>query len=353
MPPVLDDGARAAGAAVVLAAHGSRRPRPHVTAHETARLLSAYLCGTHSGVLARTSAGRRRGLPPRAVAAAHRALGTPDREAPLVAVARARWEPEEQAELERSLRGALAHPQIVDLILYGSQARGGRTGYSDVDAILVIADEAADEASALRSLRGCVLAAERAVLRYQPMQHHGFDVVTPRLLSMAGGLDLPAAALAEARSLSGSGVVGRLADDPARAGVRLRGMVGTLRGLTAWPAHPWQAHGVVSMFALLPTLYLQALGRSVPKWRSFAEARVQFPDEWWSYDVLAAVRARWPRRRYPALDLAASALRNPWAAVAVWRRLPQRLGEPVAALLTPELLAALQSVAGGMEARLP
>src|SRR5205823_7548356 len=104
----------------------------------------------------------------------------------------------------RRLASLLDDEHVVELVLFGSQARGGTTGFSDVDAILVISDEAAEEPSILRSLRRRVLAAQRAALAHQPMQHHGFELATPMLLRDAGAaLGLPRVALDEARSLGG------------------------------------------------------------------------------------------------------------------------------------------------------
>ena len=151
--------------------------------------------------------------------------------------------------------------------MYGSQARGGTTAFSDVDAVLVISDHAAESRAALRSLRPRVLATQRAVLAYQPMQHHGFEVATPRLLQAAGAaLELPAVALVETRAVVGGQVTACYAarnqlGDPQS----LRRIVGILAKITSWPAHPWALHGVVSMFELVPALYLQARGRAVPK----------------------------------------------------------------------------------------
>ena len=114
------------------------------------------------------------------------------------------WRPNDQNSLARALDAALTHPGVIDLVMFGSQAGGRTTGFSDVDAILVISDEIAGDATEMPSLRRCVLAAQRAVIRYQPMQHHGFEIVTPTLLRDASGaLALPAVALAETRSLRG------------------------------------------------------------------------------------------------------------------------------------------------------
>jgi hypothetical protein len=312
---------------------------------EISRALSGYLCGTESGLLARTSSGRRRGQTPEKISAAHRAIRICDTADHRIELGHDLWEPDEGRELVGSLRRALTQAHVVELVFFGSQARGARTGFSDVDAVLVIADEAADDPAKLRSLRTYVVAAQRAVLRHQPMQHHGFEVATPRLLvSASEALALPAIALSETRSLNGRAVHARVANGSARGRSTLADLVRSLRALAAWPHHPWQAHRVVSMFELLPTLYLQSVGSWVAKSRSFSKAREHFSGDWWAYDVLNDVRRCWPRQRYPLLEHAVTLLRNPWAAVALWRRLPEPLPANIQTLLTPELLRALQSL---------
>jgi hypothetical protein len=265
-----------------------------------------------------------------------------------------RWEPADESRgLADALRRSVDRPGVVDLIVFGSQARGGMTGFSDVDAILVVEDDAADDPKALRGLRARVVAAQRAVLGYQPMQHHAFEVTTPRLLATAAqSSDIPAIALTESRSLLGRRVDANfepVGDEHARA--RLADLVGITTHVTAWPRHPWLLHGLVSMFELLPALYLQALGRVVPKWRSFAEAREGFGEDWRPYDVLEQVRATWPRRPRPALRAASAALRNPWVTVALWRRAPARRIEPAATMLTTDCLEALRGLARAMNER--
>jgi hypothetical protein len=250
------------------------------------------------------------------------------------------------------LQAALEHPCVHDLVFYGSQARSGRTGFSDVDAILVVADEAADDVSILRALRPQVLRAQRAVLSFQPMQHHGFEVVTPTLLRAGSeALALPAAALQNTRSLNGRTVSATVADRKEQSRVGLSQLAGSLERTNAWPGHPWVVHRLVAMFELLPSLYLQAKGAVIPKWRSFDAARGDFGGSWWPYDVLRDVRLAWPRLRRPALEWAASTVRNPWVAVAAWRRAPVRLPAPVDELLSDRLLDGLRRLATTMEER--
>jgi hypothetical protein len=310
------------------------------------RSLSGYLCGTHSGTLARRRGER---LDPSSLAALHSRVTESDGRGPL---AHETWQPEPRhAVLRAALRGILAGaPGVIDLIVFGSQARGSATGFSDLDAVLVIQDRIAEDPPALRALRGRVLTAQRAVLAHQPMQHHGFEVVTPRLLGRAErSLAMPFEAMAESRSLLGASVRASFASVPlADAGARLRALLESSLEKCAWPRHPWDLHVAVSQFELLPALFLQARGQATTKHSSFEEARSYFPRQWWAYDVLASVREQWPRRRRPELEIAAHATRNPWLAVDVWRRLPVVAPRRVRALLSQQCLDALRAIAAHM-----
>ena len=307
--------------------------------------LSGYLCGTHSGLLSPVRRGERG---PEALALAHRALGAQAVSAPDSELGPRMWTLADSKIADR-LRTALDHPAVIELILFGSQSRGSVTGFSDVDAILVINDEAAENPKVLRSVRPRVLSAERAVLAYQPMQHHGFEVATPKLLQTASeALALPATALADTSSLYGRTVRATLSNGSERGREPLMALIRSLVSVPSWPGHVWKAHRLIAMFELLPVLYLQCRGESVPKWQSFDEVRNEFPDSWWPYDVLNEVRLAWPRTRRRRVELAAALARNPWVAVAAWRRLPARVPEQVRPLLTHRVLEGLRKLARAM-----
>jgi hypothetical protein len=296
---------------------------------------------------------RRRGnrLPLAALARRHEELPQVAAE-PTSVLGGAQWEPPHAArELESRLRSCVNGPGVVELVLFGSQARGGTTAFSDVDAILVIEDATAEDPAALSALRGSVLAAQRAVVAYQPMQHHGFEVATPKLLGRGrDSLGIPAVALTETRSLRGNAIEAMF--EPVPAAESRKRLTELLRNtaVSAWPRHAWRLHGLVSMFELLPALYLQARGREIPKWRSFDEAHSDFGDAWWPYDVLREVRDVWPRTSSVTLRAGIAGLRNPWAAVAAWSRLPSpEAPEAVRRLLSQECLAALRELARDME----
>jgi hypothetical protein len=309
------------------------------------RSLSGYLCGTHSGWLTRRR-GDRLGL--EGLSARQGALESA-RPAETLRL-ETRWQPDEgAATLAERLVTALKHPAVVDLLVYGSHASGTTTGFSDLDAVLVIEDRAAADGATLRELRPHVLAAQRAVLAYQPMQHHGFEVATPTLLASAdAALELPREALVGVRSVFGRRIDAGFSGNAPDAARRLSSMVAQLSLLPAWPRHPWKLHGAVSMFELLPALYLQAAGVATSKASSFAVARERFENGWWPYSVLEQVREAWPRRRNRSLELAAAAARNPWVAVAAWTRLPSGWPAGIRPLLTASCLKGLKALARRM-----
>jgi hypothetical protein len=181
------------------------------------------------------------------------------------------------------------------------------------------------------------------------MQHHGFELATPRLLGDAGALGLPRVALREARSLRGRAVAARL---PATDGLadpeRLVEVGRAVLRLGAWPRHPWRLHRLVSMFELLPVLYLQSRGVEVPKWRSFSRAQAEFDADWWPYDVLRDVRSAWPASSPTILRGSATAVRNPWLAVELWSRTPTAPPREVTSLLTADCLDALRALTSRM-----
>jgi hypothetical protein len=314
-------------------------------AREVAHGLSAYLCGTSSRFLRSA-----RSIDPASIAARHRLISISSVDGSSVSLGVARWDPDgDTGALRDTLASALSLPGVLDLIVFGSQARGGTTGYSDLDAMLLLDDVVADDAARMRSLRPYVLAAGRAVLAYQPMQHHGFLVCTPRLLHHASAaLGMPAEAFGETASLLGAGAEASFAVTSDRRRP-FRKLAETLLLTRSWPRHPWNLHLRLSMFELVPVLYLQASGRVTEKHRSFVEARREFGDGWWPYDVLDEVRRRWPRQRRPGVRVLSTLLRNPWLALAAWRRVPVvRSAEQVRVLLTPECLRGLQSLISKM-----
>jgi len=319
-----------------------------------AHRLAGYLTGTHSG--AHTLRSCRR-VTRRAVVEQFQLLG-PFRKhtAETLALGGTCWEPgdDDERELHASLVECLKTAPVIDLVLFGSLARGTTTGYSDVDAILVVADDVPTDGQRLARLRPRILAAQRAVLAYQPMQHHGFLVVTPRLLlEGAAVLGLPVETLTETRSLLGGAIEVGL-DGPgsaASAFARFDSLRRTLQEMSSWPAHTWWLHRAVAMFELAPALYLEACGQPCPKHASFDIARRDFPDAWPAYDVLEEVRRMWIRQSSGLVRCGATLTRNPWTTVAALRRIPIRPPHRITELLSDAPPDDLKRVVSLMAAR--
>ena len=312
------------------------------------RLLAGYLCGTHSGLHA-----ARKPVRATAVVEAIRASRLEGRAADGVRALETRpWSPgdEHERRLHAQLTTALQTDAVLDLIVYGSIARGTTTGYSDVDAVLVIRDECALDRVRLRELRGRVLAAERAVTVYQPLQHHGLQIATPGLLTRASAaLGMPSETLSSAVSLFGRPVNASFEQLPVPPDQRFLAFAAALRRTQEWPRHIWELHRAISMFELVPALYLQGRGLRCEKHESFRLARTDFPALWAPFDVLGEVRDGWPRVRHPTLQRAATVLRNPWTAVAAWRRLPAPAPAAITQRLGAEVLEALHQILRAME----
>jgi hypothetical protein len=318
-------------------------PQSAAASATLARSLSGYLCGTHSGVLRHRQGDR---VAPRGLGQLADASHRPEASTTME-VGGERLE----GDLAERLRHVLTDPAVVDLVVFGSLARASTTGFSDVDAILVLDDQVVRDPGALKRLRRSVLRAERSILAYQPMQHHGLEVVTAgQLAQVDAATGLPAPAFACTKSLFGRRLeagVAATADLP-RARRLLGQMARTLAGYRAWPRHPWNVHRLISMFELLPALFLQARGEAIRKHLSFAAAARHFGADWWPYERLAQVRDRWPRTRRPGLESAARVVRNPWVAVTAWTRLPIPAPPVARELLDAETLAALGSLSGRM-----
>jgi hypothetical protein len=316
-------------------------------ARTVVRGLSGYLCGTTSQLV-----GRSKRKDPNFLARAHELIGSVSTATNSLGMAR--WMPEGAlGALRTRLAYLLDRPGVVDLVVFGSASRGSMTGFSDLDAILVVSDETADDRDALERLRPFVLSAQRGVLSYQPMQHHGFLVTTPRLLTHGlEPLDLPRQALAGSRSLLGRPIRAASAKVEFDARRQFLQIAGAVTKLRRWPTRACEAHLRISLFELLPALFCQASGRAVEKHESFALSREELPADWRPYDVLQTVRRLWPRTPSRTLAALMKATKNPWVAHAVWRRRPSATVPPaVASLLTQDLLESLNRLTMAMTAR--
>jgi hypothetical protein len=149
-------------------------------------------------------------------------------------------------------------PVRADLIgvwLHGSLATDDYTGYSDVDALIVVRDAVVHEDAMFRRVRAAIRAALRAVLLFDPLQHHGFFVGVESGLQSWPSSYLPAAALQYARCLWPLSRPVTLCerDEIGEAQAQFQTLVQRLQRAKP-PRTLYQAKALLSQFMLLPTL---------------------------------------------------------------------------------------------------
>ncbi len=219
----------------------------------------------------------------------------------------------------------------VRFFVHGSWSTLDATDYSDLDTLAVLPRELVCDATRLRGARRSIFPTWRVLRRFDPLQHHGHFVLTEIDLDGYPAPMFPAEIWMRATSLHGAqSMVIRTASAPELAQHRFRQLAQSFlrseasRGLR----NAYRLKSDLSVFMLLPCLWLQARGESVSKRESFrrfdevagpasraamneaSRARVR-----WRYEEPA--RARWARRLwfnalFPAM-LDASCARPPCA----------------------------------------
>lgn len=205
-------------------------------------------------------------------------------------------------ELKDDLYGAYIH---------GSIGADEKIHYSDVDALIIIEDDVFQNPTRLAATAYKLNRALKYFYKIDPLQHHGWFVLTEGDLSDYPQTYFPRELFKYARSLlPDKGMNIKLCFDPGKQdyktpfldlalGIRLQLEKG------GCPGNMYQLKGLLSRFMLLPALYCQARDRKgIFKKFSFDAAREDFSASAWAImDEVSGIRANWhyslnPVRRY-------------------------------------------------------
>jgi hypothetical protein len=252
------------------------------------------------------------------------------------------------APLEPWLEGAYAH---------GSTGTNEEVPYSDLDALVILGDRAFESARALTDLAARLGSLQRIMFDFDPLQHHGWFVLTAADLDWYCDAYFPAELFRHARSLLP--VTGGLVNvRPRESGREIREAfaalaTATIRELESGriPSDAYRLKGTLSRILLLPCLYLQARhGTGVFKKASFAAAAAEFPPALWAVmDEISAVRAAWtfapPAWQRLLLTRPVASRRL------IARSLRTTVPAAVRSRLTPELWQAVVRLVRAMQAR--
>jgi hypothetical protein len=201
----------------------------------------------------------------------------------------------------RRLAGEMRGNRGLQLLLHGSLATCDATAYSDVDTLLIVSHDWLESGERVSELRRIVSRAQRWLYRFDPLQHHGFMLVTELDLGRYARWYFPLELLSYAYSLGDVQPiryrVRASAEDRTWLLRRVCERIERLeRGEIPAPATRYALKLVLSEMMLLPTYYLQATGRVMYKRESFAAVRGDFsPEARAAIDALTAWRRDWQR----------------------------------------------------------
>jgi predicted nucleotidyltransferase len=197
---------------------------------------------------------------------------------------------------------------LVAALVHGSLATGEETSYSDFDALAILKDEVMRDPRRLAAAARRLGAAQGIMFRLDPLQHHGWFVISESQLLAYPEPYLPVSVLEAAKALFPGSEVElaiRPLDSAADSrrdfllfGRRLLRKLETVRR----PGNLFELKSTLSAFMLLPSLYVHARdGRGVFKKYSFSTAKPDFsPEEWAVMDEVSKIRADWQYHISPA-----------------------------------------------------
>lgn len=203
--------------------------------------------------------------------------------------------------LYRRLQQAAAsiESSIYAFLVHGSMSTLDYTAYSDVDTLVILAEDAFASEASLRRCREHFSRAAQDLFAFDPLQHHAFFFATEMDFHYYPESYLPLAVMKEATVVAGK----------TEAEVRVR--TSELENLYAlwsmghgfrqaylerrYPSDLFALKRYTSRLMLMPTLYLEALHGVFPyKRESFELARPYFSDAAWSAMTFAtALRQAW------------------------------------------------------------
>lgn len=192
---------------------------------------------------------------------------------------------------------------LVDAFVHGSLATDEELNYSDFDALLIFKDSIFLDKKRLASVVRRVLRARKILFDYDPLQHHGFFVLTESDLKLYPESVFPLVLFDFAKSLlyerrqlhvTRTDHANRI-KNPIYA--ILRSIERRLQPGNR-PHRLYELKILLSHVMLLPCLILQVEGCPVFKRESFERIKERFaPNEWKSIVIASEVRAIWPDLR--------------------------------------------------------
>jgi len=198
--------------------------------------------------------------------------------------------------LERFLKG-----DLVGAYVHGSLGICEEIAYSDFDALTILKDEVFESSKRLARAAKKLNHARTIMLNFDPLQHHGWFVLTELDLKCYCNAYFPIELFGHAKSLfNDKGLELKISlresnSEIEKAFEKMANAIIRKIENRRYPTNLYHLKGLLSEFMLLPALYIQARDRrGIYKKESFNLARVDFDSEEWAImDEVSEIRTNW------------------------------------------------------------
>lgn len=198
-------------------------------------------------------------------------------------------------------------PYLVDAYIHGSLSTMDYTGYSDLDTLFIVKQEALEDPETIKRLERLFIRSTRFLYEFDPLQHHGHFFLMEADLKYYSQAFLPLSVFRDAASLLGTGTTleFRLRDCSQESKQRFIDSIRIVRRYVTQDQkklkNPYFLKGVLSHFMILPALFLQVQDRYVSKKESFDVLREQVPKSiYHTMDIVSNIRQDWDQQVTPA-----------------------------------------------------
>jgi len=190
---------------------------------------------------------------------------------------------------------------LIGAYVHGSLGTYEEIAYSDFDALVILKGEVFESPERLAGVARKLSRARMIMLDFDPLQHHGWFVLTELDLRYYCSAYFPVELFEHAKSLfddKGLDLEIALRKSGSEVGEVFEKIAASITRKIEnrqCPRNAYQSKGLLSQFMLLPALYLQAKdGRGVYKKDSFDVARADFgSSDWAIMDEVSQIRTSW------------------------------------------------------------
>ncbi len=235
------------------------------------------------------------------------------------------------------------------VFIHGSIATNDYTGFSDVDAGIIVKDEVMMDEKRLRQLKKNITGALRLILKFDNLQHHGFFIMPEGFLNYYPEEYLPVEVFRYAKAIDKNFIIEvKKSNNIEFAKKKLFSIVEAFERLSRLPGNLYDFKHKFSTFMLLPSLYLQTKGVYVYKKYSYDKVKKEFAKDWWIMDEVSQIRQEWIRPRSRLFNNTLDAVSNPWIASTIYRKLNWKIPSWLIKKLNPNLYIGIKNLAQKM-----